>query len=59
VEIVEGADLDRRVDQLRRGLGDPASSGSRLDGTPIVALKPPETPAKAAAMPASGWRPAA
>jgi hypothetical protein len=32
----------------------PASSGSRLDGTKNVAENPPDTPANAAAMPASG-----
>ena len=37
----------------------PESNGSRPEGTPSVALNPPDTPAKAAAMPASGWRPAA
>ena len=37
----------------------PASNGSRLDGTKKVAENPPDTPANAAAIPASGWRPAA
>jgi hypothetical protein len=36
----------------------PERSGSRLDGTKF-ALNPPETPANAAAIPASGCRPAA
>ena len=36
----------------------PCRSGSIPDGMKF-ALKPPETPAKAAAMPASGCRPAA
>ena len=36
----------------------PWSSGSMPEGMKL-AEKPPDTPAKAAAMPASGWRPAA
>jgi hypothetical protein len=36
----------------------PERSGSRLEGMKL-ALKPPDTPAKAAAIPASGCRPAA
>jgi hypothetical protein len=36
----------------------PCSNGSRLDGTGL-AENPPDTPANAAAIPASGWRPAA
>ena len=36
----------------------PCSIGSSAEGTKL-ALKPPDTPAKAAAMPASGCRPAA
>ena len=54
IDAAAGSDDSRAATWVR-----PASSGSRLDGTKKVAEKPPDTPAKAAAMPASGWRPAA
>jgi len=54
IAAAAGSDESRAATWVR-----PDSSGSRLDGRKKVAEKPPETPKKAAEMPASGWRPAA